>query len=155
MEKFFGASIKRREDPRLITGKGTFVDDLRIPGTTTAAFVRSPHAHARIVRIDATAATKIKGVLAVYTGKDLVAAGAVHDDARDNVSFRWQLGDKAATDKAFAGAPRIVKQSFRNHRLIPNAIGPRAALASANPGTGEVTLWLTTQNPHVHRLLMA
>jgi carbon-monoxide dehydrogenase large subunit len=227
-EKLFGASIKRREDPRLITGKGTFVDDVRIPGTTTAAFVRSPHAHARIVRIDATAAKKVKGVLAVYTGKDLVAAGvkpipvgwlipnmkipphyplavdrarhmgeavavviaetpyiardaaelveveyeplpvvadaakavqpgapAVHDDARDNVSFRWQLGDKAATDKAFAAAPRIVKQSFRNHRLIPNAIEPRAALASANPGTGEVTLWLTTQNPHVHRLLMA
>src|SRR6267378_311535 len=227
-EKLFGASIKRREDPRLITGKGTFVDDLRIPGTTTAAFVRSPHAHARIVRIDATAAKKLKGVLAVYTGKDLVAAGvkpipvgwlipnmkipphyplaverarhmgeavavviaespyiardaaelveveyeplpvvsdaakavqpgapAVHDDARDNVSFRWQLGDKAATDKAFAGASRIVKQSFRNHRLIPNAIEPRAALANANPGTGEVTLWLTTQNPHVHRLLMA
>src|SRR5712664_2887166 len=227
-EKLFGASIKRREDPRLITGKGTFVDDVRIPGTTTAAFVRSPHAHARIVRIDATAAKKVKGVLAVYTGKDLVAAGvkpipvgwlipnmkippryplaverarhmgeavavviaespyiardaaelveveyeplpvvsdaakavqpgapAVHDDARDNVSFRWQLGDKAATDKAFAGASRIVKQSFRNHRLIPNAIEPRAALANANPGTGEVTLWLTTQNPHVHRLLMA
>jgi carbon-monoxide dehydrogenase large subunit len=82
-------------------------------------------------------------------------APAVHDDARDNVSFRWQLGDKAATDKAFAGAPKIVKQSFRNHRLIPNAIEPRAALASANPGTGEITLWLTTQNPHVHRLLMA
>src|SRR5467141_2082584 len=74
-EKLFGASIKRREDPRLITGKGSFVDDLRIPGTTTAAFVRSPHAHARIVRIDATAAKKVKGVLAVYTGQDLVAAG--------------------------------------------------------------------------------
>src|ERR1700694_5282322 len=74
-EKLFGASIKRREDPRLITGKGAFVDDLRIPGTTTAAFVRSPHAHARIVRIDATAAKKLKGVLAVYSGKDLVTAG--------------------------------------------------------------------------------
>src|SRR2546428_12347787 len=82
-------------------------------------------------------------------------APAVHDEASDNVCFRWQLGDKAATDKAFAGAARVVKQSFRNHRLIPNAIEPRSALASANPGTGEVTLWVTSQNPHVHRLIMA
>src|SRR5207237_3828169 len=79
-------------------------------------------------------------------------APAVHDEAPDNVCFRWQLGDKAATDKAFSGATKVVKQSFRNHRLIPNAIEPRSALASANPGTGEVTLWVTSQNPHVHRL---
>ncbi|HZR08757.1 MAG TPA: molybdopterin cofactor-binding domain-containing protein, partial [Myxococcales bacterium] len=82
-------------------------------------------------------------------------APAVHDEAADNVCFKWQLGDKAATDKAFAGAAKVVKQSFRNHRLIPNAIEPRASLASANPGTGETTLWVTTQNPHVHRLIMA
>src|SRR5882762_5706288 len=227
-ERLFGTSIKRREDPRFITGKGTFVDDVRIPGTTFAAFVRSPHAHAKIARIDATAAKKLKGVVAVYTGKDLVDGGvkpipvgwlipgikiparnplavdrarymgeavavviadspytardaaelvevdyqpqpvvadaakavqpgapAVHDEAKDNVSFKWQIGDKAATDKAFAGAAKVVKQSFRNHRLIPNAIEPRSALASANPGTGDITLWLTTQNPHVHRLIMS
>src|SRR6267142_3415563 len=227
-DKFFGASIKRREDQRLITGKGNFVDDVRVPGTTYAAFVRSPHAHAKIGRIDATAAKKLKGVLAVYTGKDMVDAGVkpipvgwllpgikipahhplavdrarhmgeavavviaespyiasdaaeliqvdyqpqpvvadaakavqpgapvVHDEAKDNVSFRWQIGDKAATDKAFAGAAKVVKQSFRNQRLIPNAIEPRSALASFNPGTGDITLWLTTQNPHVHRLIMS
>src|SRR6266446_2023490 len=74
-EKLFGASIKRREDPRFITGRGTFVDDVRIPGTTCAAFVRSPHAHAKIKSIDASAAKKLKGVLAVYTGKDLVDSG--------------------------------------------------------------------------------
>src|SRR4051794_9788768 len=227
-EPLFGQSIKRREDPRLITGKGNYVDDVRLPGTTHAAFVRSPHAHARIKSIDTAAAKKLKGVVAVYTGKDLIAGGmkplpvgwlipgmkipvhnvltvdrarymgdavavviaetpyiardaaelvevdyeplpavadglkagqsgapAGHGEISDNVSFRWQLGDKAATDKAFAGAAKVVKQSFRNHRLIPNAIEPRAALASSNPGTGEVTLWLTTQNPHVHRLLMS
>ena len=227
-ETFFGKSIKRREDPRLVTGKGAFVDDLKIPFTAHAAFVRSPHAHARIGRIDVTAAKAIKGVLAVYTGKDLVAGGvkpipvgwllpglkvpahhplaidrarymgdavavviaespylardaaelvevdydvlpavtdaaaalepgapAVHDEARDNVSFRWSLGEQAATDKAFASAAKVVKQSFRNHRLVPNAIEPRACLASANAGTGEITLWVTSQNPHVHRLIMA
>src|SRR5205085_8466990 len=73
--QLFGASIKRREDPRLVTGKGTFVDDVKIPGTTHAAFVRSPHAHARINSIDVAAAKKLKAVLAVYTGKDLVAGG--------------------------------------------------------------------------------
>src|SRR5438309_5769064 len=227
-ERLFGASIKRREDPRLITGKGQFVDDVRVPGTTYAAFIRSPHAHARIARINLEPARKLPGVVAVYTGKELSAGGvkslpvgwllpniklpphlplavdrarymgdavavviaespyvardaaelvevdyeplpavadpakalergapAVHDEASDNVCFRWQLGDKAATDKAFAGAAKVVKQSFRNHRLIPNAIEPRSALASANPGTGEVTLWVTSQNPHVHRLIMA
>jgi carbon-monoxide dehydrogenase large subunit len=227
-ETFFGKSIKRREDPRLVTGKGAFVDDLKIPFTTHAAFVRSPHAHAKIGKIDASAARAMKGVLAVYTGKDMLDSGVkpipvgwllpgikvpahyplavdrarymgdavavviaespyiardaaerievdydvlpavsdgaealkagapkVHDDVPDNVSFRWALGDKAAADKAFASAAKVVKQSFRNHRLIPNAIEPRACLASANPGTGETTLWVTSQNPHVHRLIMA
>src|SRR6202521_797679 len=74
-ERLFGSSIKRREDPRLITGKGNYVDDVKVPGTTHAAFVRSPHAHARIRGIDASAARKLKGVIAVYTGKDLVSGG--------------------------------------------------------------------------------
>ncbi len=77
-DRLFGQSIKRREDPRLITGKGNYVDDVRLPGTLHAAFVRSPHAHARIRGIDATAAKKLKGVTAVYTGKDL---GGVRDEA--------------------------------------------------------------------------
>src|SRR5262249_20424842 len=78
-----------------------------------------------------------------------------HGEIAANVCFQWQLGDQAATDKAFASAAKVVKQSFRNHRLIPNAIEPRACLASAQPGTGDVTLWVTSQNPHVHRLIMA
>src|SRR2546423_12661876 len=71
----FGSSIKRREDPRLITGKGVYVDDVKLPGTTYASFVRSPHAHARIEKIDSTAARKVPGVVAVYTGKELSAGG--------------------------------------------------------------------------------
>jgi carbon-monoxide dehydrogenase large subunit len=227
-ERLFGSSIKRREDPRLITGKGNYVDDVKLPGTTHACFVRSPHAHARIKKIDSTAARKLKGVIAVYTGKEMADSGvkpipvgwllpniripahmplavdrarfmgepvavviadtpyiardaaelvqvdyevlpavaeatqalkkgapAVHDEISDNVCFRWTLGDKDKTDAAFKSAAKVVKQHFVNHRLIPNAIETRCALASANPGTGEVTLWLNTQNPHVHRLLMA
>ncbi len=227
--QLFGSSIKRREDPRLITGKGNYVDDVKLPFMTYASFVRSPHAHATIKGIDATAAKKLKGVLAVYTGQDLVAAGikpipvgwllpglkipahhvlavdkarymgdpvamvvaespyiakdaaelvevdyeplapvvasldalksgapAVHGEIADNVAFRWSLGNKPETDAAFSKpGVKIVRQSFVNHRLIPTAIEPRACVASNNSGTGEVTLWVTSQNPHVHRLLMA
>src|SRR2546425_11565500 len=74
-ERLFGSSIKRREDPRLITGKGVYVDDVKLPGTTYASFVRSPHAHARINGIDSSAARKLPGVVAVYTGKELSAGG--------------------------------------------------------------------------------
>ena len=70
-ERLFGASIKRREDPRLITGKGLFVDDVRLPGTTHAAFVRSPHAHARVLGVEVASARAMEGVVAVYTARDL------------------------------------------------------------------------------------
>src|SRR5438445_10432775 len=73
-QRIFGASIKRREDPRFITGKGNYTDDIKLPNMTYASFVRSPHAHARIKGIDARAAKAIPGVLAVYTGKDLADA---------------------------------------------------------------------------------
>ena len=65
---YIGQSIPRAGDRRLLTGAGRYVDDVQIPGTAYAAFVRSPHAHARMVGIDATAARALPGVLAVYTG---------------------------------------------------------------------------------------
>ena len=68
-----GASVKRREDQRFITGKGQYTDDINRPGQTYAVFVRSPHAHANIKRIDASAALKSPGCLAVYTGADIAA----------------------------------------------------------------------------------
>src|SRR5436190_3440776 len=69
--RFIGASVKRREDPRLLTGHGTYVDDLVLPGMVHAAFVRSPVARARIVSIDTAAAKALPGVRAVYTADDL------------------------------------------------------------------------------------
>ncbi len=226
--KLFGASIKRREDPRLITGKGTFTDDVRLPGQTYAAFVRSPHAHARIRTLTVATARAVPGVVAVYTGKDLADGGVnplpcgwllpdlklppyralavetarfaghavavviaespyaardgavavevdwevlpavtdaeaalaqgapqLHAEAPGNVAFRWAIGDQAKTDAAIRGAHKVVTQRLVNQRLIPNAIEPRASLASFNPATGDLTLWVTSQNPHVHRLLLA
>ena len=68
---YIGAPIPRREDARLLTGRGTFVDDLAMPGVAHAAMVRSPHAHARVRRIDAAAALALPGVLAVVTAADI------------------------------------------------------------------------------------
>jgi carbon-monoxide dehydrogenase large subunit len=225
--KLFGSSIKRREDPRLITGKGVFTDDVKMPGQAYAVFVRSPHAHARLRRVDVSKAKQVPGVVAAFTGKELadggvgplpcgwllpdlkipeyrgvatgtahfvgqavavvigetpyaardgadavtvdyevlpsvtdgekaVAPGApqIHDNAPGNVAFKWSIGDKDKTDAAIKSAARVVKQRLINQRLIPNAIEPRASLATHNAGTGDLTLWVTSQNPHVHRLLM-
>ena len=69
--KIFGASVRRREDPRLITGRATYTDDLTLPGMLHAAILRSPHAHARIRSIDVAAARALPGVEAVFTGADL------------------------------------------------------------------------------------
>src|SRR5690349_23452476 len=74
-ERPIGARVRRKEDPRFLTGRGLYTDDVRLPGTVHAAFVRSPYAHARIVGIDLGAARATPGVLAVYTGKDLADGG--------------------------------------------------------------------------------
>ena len=71
----FGKPVRRVEDARLVSGRGSFSDDVNVPGQAYAAFVRSPHAHARIVRIDGAAALKIPGVIAVLTGADAAADG--------------------------------------------------------------------------------
>ncbi len=76
MQKFsIGQPVRRREDQRFITGAGCYLDDIAMPGMTHAAFVRSPHAHARLVSIDVSQAKAAPGVLAVFTHEDVAAAG--------------------------------------------------------------------------------
>src|SRR6202046_17432 len=70
-ERYTGASIKRSEDPRILTGRGRYVDDIKLPGMLHAAFVRSPLAHGQVLAVDASAARELPGVVAVYTGADL------------------------------------------------------------------------------------
>src|ERR1700722_16548509 len=70
-----GREVRRIEDAGLLAGAARFSEDFSLPGQTYLSFLRSPHAHARIVSIDATAAMKMPGVVAVLTGADLVAAG--------------------------------------------------------------------------------
>ena len=227
LERMIGKALKRREDPRFVTGRGTYTDDVKLPGTTFAVFVRSPVAHARLRRIETARARKHPGVRAVFTGRDLTDGGVngipvgwllpnlkttdrrpiavdrvryvgeavavvvaetpyaardaaelvdvdyeqlpavadatkalakgaplVHDNAPGNLCFHWEIGDRAKTDAALKGAAKVVKVKLVNQRLIPNAIEPRASLASYSPATDELTLWLTSQNPHVHRLIM-
>ena len=72
-----GQPVRRKEDARLVTGRGCFTDDVNLPGQAFAAFVRSPYAHARLGPIDAAAALKVEGVLAVLTGADAVADGVL------------------------------------------------------------------------------
>src|SRR5437870_5253831 len=233
-ERLFGKSIKRREDPRFITGRGSYVDDLKIPGMTYAAFVRSPHAHARIRRIGTAAAKAHPGVVAVFTGSDMkgvnslpcgwdlrkaknvpgvvqdlvmvphmpltsdvarhvgdpvavviadsqdaaldaaelvmvdwdvkpsvtataaagqTGAALIHAGAPGNVAFKWELGG-GDIDAAFKSADVVVKKRIVNQRLVANAMEPRACVARFEDSTGDLTLWVSSQNPHVHRLLM-
>jgi len=229
VSKLFGAKIKRREDPRLITGQATYTDDLQFPGMLYAQIVGSPHAHAKIVRVDTSQARRQPGVVAVYTGADLAgklnpiptawlipgsdlktpahpalatdavryvgdgvavvvaesrhaardAAGLVqveyaalpavvdqeqavrdgapqvHADVPHNVAFTWRVAGGDA-EAAFAEATRagvVVSQRFLNQRLIPNAMETRGAVARYNTGSGDLTVWCTTQNPHIARFL--
>jgi aerobic carbon-monoxide dehydrogenase large subunit len=227
--RIFGSGIKRREDPRLLTGQGKFTDDIVLPGMVHMAVVRSPYAHARLKKIDAARARSLPGVLGVFTGQDMKDAGfgaipcawvvpnsdtktpayppiatdtvryvgnavaivvaddryrardgadavevdyeplpavadpwkaaqpgapQIHADVPGNVCFHWKVsgGD---TDAAFKAAEVVVKDRILNQRLIPNAIEPRAALAHYVSASDEVTLWVTTQNPHIVRFLLS
>src|SRR3546814_4124254 len=86
-----GASVRRKEDFRFLTGQGRFTDDIDRPGQVHAYFVRSPHAHARIKRVDTAAAAKAPGVLAVFTGADMAA------DKVDRKSTRLNSSHSCAT----------------------------------------------------------
>ncbi len=93
---------------------------------------------------------------AVATMRDAIAPGAatVHDDVAGNLCYDWHLGDKEAVDAAFARAAHKVKLDFVNNRLIANAMEPRAAIGEFDSMSGDHTLYTTSQNPHVIRLLM-
>jgi carbon-monoxide dehydrogenase large subunit len=82
-------------------------------------------------------------------------APLVHDSVPGNVCYDWHLGDPAAIDAALKGAARVVKLDLVNNRLVPNAMEPRAAIGDFDRATGEHTLYTTSQNPHVIRLLMS
>src|SRR4029453_12127750 len=87
---YAGQPLKRLEDPRLLTGHGSFVDDLYLPGMLYARVLRSPHAHAHLRAIDIEAARRLPGVVAVLTGADI--AGALGDLPTRAMEGEWQGG---------------------------------------------------------------
>jgi len=225
-----GASVRRKEDLRFISGRGNYTDDINRPNQTYAVFRRSDRPHANIISIDTSAAKSAPGVVAVYTAEDLAAIGGlpcgwqihskdgspmaepkhpvlaegkvrhvgdpiavviaetkqqardaaelieidlqdlpatatvtdalksgaaqIHDNAPGNVCYDWHIGDKEATEAAFAKAAKIVKLDLENNRLVPNAMEPRVAIGDYDRHTSDYTLFTTSQNPHVIRLLM-
>jgi carbon-monoxide dehydrogenase large subunit len=226
--RMFGASVKRREDPRLITGDGMFTDDFKLPGMLQMGVLRSPYAHARITRLDTAKAKALPGVHAVFTGKDLEGkvapmpcawlvpdadlkvpsytamatdtvrfagdavaivvaddsyiaddaldlieveydelpavtnqeealkpgAPQLYSDAPNNQAFHWKFRNGDA-DGALQRAEVRLKQRFIQQRLVPNAMEPRSSVADWNAGAGELTLYNTTQNPHIVRFLIS
>jgi carbon-monoxide dehydrogenase large subunit len=93
---------------------------------------------------------------AVVDMEKAMAPGApqLHENAPNNVVFVWPVGDKAGTDAAIDGAEVVVRQRLVNHRLIPNAMETRGDIGWYNPGTDEYTIWMSSQTPHIQRLLV-
>jgi carbon-monoxide dehydrogenase large subunit len=227
-----GASVRRREDLRFLSGKGNYTDDINRPGQLYAYIKRADRPHATIDSIDISAASAAPGVVKVFVGADMAAEGIgglpcgwqihskdgtpmaepphpviatgkvrhvgdpvavviaaskqeaknaaelleiaytdlpsvattpdalapgapeVHDGVTGNLCYDWVIGDKAVVDGVFAAAHKVVKLDLVNNRLIPNAMEPRCALGDYDVSSGDFTLWTTSQNPHVIRLLM-
>ncbi|MBB4843312.1 carbon-monoxide dehydrogenase large subunit [Paucibacter oligotrophus] len=142
-----GMPMKEPKHPILADGKVRYV------GETVALVVAETYAQAKaaaaLIEVDYQDLAPV-----VETAKAQAAASAVHAEAPDNVCYTWGCGDKASTDAAMAKATHVTRLAFRNNRLIPNAIEPRAANASYNAADESYTLYTTSQNPHVARLLM-
>ncbi|THD82994.1 xanthine dehydrogenase family protein molybdopterin-binding subunit [Aliigemmobacter aestuarii] len=227
-----GASTKRREDVRFLTGKGRYTDDINIRGQLYAHFIRSDVAHGRIRSIDTSAAEAMPGVAKVFTSKDFEGAGGlpcgwqvtdrfgkpmqepkhpilaegkvrhvgdpiavvvaetleqardaaeavvidieelepvldmkaaladgatkVHDDLASNLCYDWGFVEenKEAVNAAFGKAAHVVSLELKNNRLVANPMEPRVAVGDYEDHSGNHTLYTTSQNPHVIRLLM-
>src|SRR5437764_325517 len=220
-----GHSMKRKEDPRFIRGRGNYVDDIQLPGMLHMDIVRSPFAHAKIKSINSDKALKVPGVLAVITGETLakynlhwmptlmsdtqmvlpvekvmyqsqeVAAVIATDryaaadgveavevdyepltpvidpwkaiqpgapvlrtdkkDKKDNRIFHWEVGDRAATDKAFAAADVVVKQQMYIPRIHVASIETCGCVADFDKVNGKLTVYMATQAPHAIRTVFA
>ena len=234
LPKLVGERVKRREDPRLIQGRATYVDDIKIAGMQHLAFKRSDVAHGRIRSIDTRAAEAMDGVEAVFTGAQIAellgpmpigtpfpspphravatdvvrfagepvavivasdrytardAADAIvidieplpvvvdpelamtgqptviHADFPNNLAVALVPSgtgvsadgkvDDTAVNAAFAAAEVVISQRMVNQRLVPNAMETRGVVAHYEPGKGSMTIWSSTQNPHILRTMIA
>ncbi|MEL7097906.1 MAG: xanthine dehydrogenase family protein molybdopterin-binding subunit [Pseudomonadota bacterium] len=227
-----GASSKRREDVRFLTGNGKYTDDINLRGQAYVHFLRSDIAHGTINSVGTDAAAAMPGVLRIFTGADFEGVGGlpcgwqvtdkhgdpmqepahpvlaqgkvrhvgepiaaivaetaaqardaaeaieldiaelpavvdmkkaledgsakVHDDLTSNLCYDWGFVEenKEATDKAFADAAHVTSLELVNNRLVANPMEPRVAVGDYDKSSDDSTLYTTSQNPHVIRLLM-
>jgi len=144
-----GSPMKMAAHPALAAGKVNCVGD------AVAVVIADTLAQGR----DAAEKVKVdyEVLAAVVDPAKTQAQGApqIHADIARNTIYQWHLGDAKATEAAFAAAKHVTRLDIINNRLVPNAIEPRAALAEYDAGTDQLTLWNTTQNPHVSRLVIA
>ena len=223
-----GQAVRRTEDTRLLTGQGRYMDDIDVPGQARAFFVRSPHAHAEIERIDTAAAAQAPGVVGVLTAAEYRAAGygplpcevaitnidgsaradpprwplagdrvryvgdsvalvvaetlaaakdaaerieiayqplpavsdaaaalgpdapRIWDEAPGNLCFDYEVGDKAATEAAFAAAAHVSRIDIVNNRVIVNSMEPRGAIAECT-AEGRFVFHVSSQGVHMFR----
>ncbi|TMV84755.1 xanthine dehydrogenase family protein molybdopterin-binding subunit [Thioclava sp. BHET1] len=226
-----GASTKRREDLRFLTGTGRYTDDINLRGQAYAWFIRSEVAHGKLTAVEVSEAEAMPGVLRIFTGADFAAVGGVpcgwqitdkhgkpmlepkhpvlaqdkvryvgdaiavvvaetleqardaaeavvveieelpavldmkaavsggplvHEDLGSNLCYDWGFieDNKPAVDAAFAAADHVTTLELVNNRLVPNAMEPRVAVGDYDAAMDHHTLYTTSQNPHVIRLLM-
>jgi carbon-monoxide dehydrogenase large subunit len=144
-----GTPMKMAPHPALASGK------VNHEGDAVAVVIAETIAQGR----DAAEKVKVdyEVLPAVADPAKAQAQGApqIHADIAKNTIYQWHLGDAKATAAAFAAAKHVTKLDIVNNRLVPNAIEPRAALAEYDAGTDNLTLWNTSQNPHVARLVIA
>ena len=143
-----GQPMKEPKHPILATGKVRHVGDPML--LILAETLEQAKEAAELVKLD------LEELPAIVNMPRAIQGGGtpVHDEAADNVCYDWELGDKAAADAAFARAAHVTKIDLINNRLVPNAMEPRAATGHYDLATGDYTLYTTSQNPHVIRLLM-
>jgi len=133
-----GASVKRREDVRLVTGQGRYAEDYDAPGQAYAAFVRSPHAHADVVAIDGTPALAVVGVLGVFTGRDLADGGV---GAIPTLIAERGGGIRSRDGSAFAEPPWYALATDRvRHVGEPIAVVVATTAAAARDGAEAVVV---------------
>ncbi len=224
---YVGASVKRVDDPRVLTGRGRYVDDLALPRMLHAAFVRSPHPHARVRAVRLDAARRAPGVVGILTGEEAAAlcrpyrgtlahyrgmktgamlplargrvrtvgepvvalaaesraqaedaaarvevdyeplpavlspeqalapdAPLIHEELGDNVIYQTRL-EAGDPDTAFAAAHRVYRRRFTTGRHTGVPLEPRGLVAEFDPATRALTVWMSTQVPHMMQAVLA
>src|SRR5829696_381439 len=142
LSKYVGASVKRREDPRLITGSSVYVDDLKLPGMVHVSIVRSPHAHAKITGIDTAVAAAMPGVVAVLTAKDLQPILTSHYPVHMHSEAGDRPEDQIADEDAQIPVPGVEPLAMTKVRYIGEPVAAVIAetLVQAEDAAAEVVV---------------